>query len=56
MQFPSFAPVSSNQGAVKFTVNTFPSDVINYTKSKDDFYYDKLLARRHKYTQFDNLL
>ena len=43
MQFPSFAPVFSNQGAVNFTVNICPSGVINHTKDKDDVDCDKLL-------------
>ena len=43
MQFPSFAPVFSNQGAVNFTVNICPSGVINHTKDKDDIDYDKLI-------------
>ena len=41
VQFPSFAPVFSNQGAVNFTVNICPSGVINHTK--DDVDCDKLL-------------
>ena len=43
MQFPSFAPVFNNQGAVNFTVNICPSGVINQTKDTDDFDCDELL-------------
>ena len=43
LQFPSFAPVFTNQDAVNFTVNICPCGVINHTKDKDDFDYDKLL-------------
>ena len=43
LQFHSFAPVFSNQGAVNFTLNICPFGVINHTKDKDDFDCDKLL-------------
>lgn len=43
VQFPSFAPIFSNQGAVNFTVNICPSGVVNHTEDKDDVDCDKLL-------------